>query len=469
MTMQRRPMWRRVAGIVHSRILPTLVLAFLLVSQGGAAHQIRGYTPVGGAAYPHVEPIRGQGAQAAYDEECLHCHAPMGCLASHVCADCHPELGRSQARAVTEEPDSMPPEPGTYEISRVEEPGPDHGAFDVAPAVLNHEQLSGFSLERHETGFDGAPLGCESCHPQGLYDSDSVECAGCHTQEAPAYMADHVAEHGDGCRDCHDGQGGAAHLEEAGEVHPLGSAHAKAGCQDCHTGSTFAEGVRACSDCHEEPEAHAGATGLRCDWCHTAVSWADARLMEHSFRLDHGGLDEASCDACHTGTYESYTCSGCHDHQSAELQERHAQEGIDRLEACGQCHPTGVQGEAGRLGHGNTGQPGSPEPEAPGPDTGGQQGPANGQEIEPPGQEGGEQIGTTEQVEGMTEPGTGLEASEGTTEPAEGLPASGGAVEAPVEGTMAEPAGSLPAPAVPSNPGEGLEPGIAPAGPAAED
>ena len=434
--MQRISRRQRVAGVFQSRIFPALVLAFLLVSQGGAAHQIRGGNNPGASAamYPHSEPGRGYSSHAPYGEECLNCHAPVGCLAANRCPDCHPQVALAQECAETDEQAGMPPDASVYQIARaiarVELPEQDDAACDAPQAALNHEHLSGFSLERHKTGFDGKPLTCESCHLEGHYDADSVACAGCHAEEAPVYMADHTAEHGDSCADCHDGKGGTNRLE-AGEAHPLRGAHQEAGCQDCHTGSTFADEVRACSDCHEEPEVHAGQTGQRCNWCHTVVSWAQARLMEHSFRLDHGDLDEADCEACHIGTYETYTCNGCHEHQSVELQERHAQEGIEQLEPCGRCHPTGVRGEAGRLGHGREGRKGSPE--APGPNPGGRS-PTGSPEITPPGQERGE---GTEPAEGATEPTAGLtqsvgstaETTEGVTEPTEGLTLAGSSDE----------------------------------------
>ena len=135
-------------------------------------------------------------------------------------------------------------------------------------------------------------------------------------------------------------------------IFALEGAHAGAECQDCHADAAFADTARGCADCHEDPEVHAGETGPHCDWCHTAVAWSPAQLTEHIFRLDHGGLDEATCETCHTGAYVVHTCYGCHDHQVGEMQELHAQEGIDELEPCGECHPTGLEGEAGEAGHG---------------------------------------------------------------------------------------------------------------------
>ena len=354
----------------------------------------------------------GYSSHVAYEKECLNCHAPMGCLAANLCQDCHREVTR-ECTETTEASNGMPPSTDTYQISRIEQPERDDVACDVPLGALSHEQLSGFSLDLHETGFDGKALACESCHPDGLYDADSVACAGCHAKEAPAYMAEHTTEHGGDCASATMGGGVATSLVEGGEVHALDGTHEEAGCHDCHTGSTFADEVRDCAGCHEEPEVHAGETGLHCDWCHTVVAWLPAQLAEHGFRLDHGGLDEASCEACHTGTYETYSCYGCHDHQLAEMQENHGLEGSDQLGPCGQCHPTGASGEAARLGHGLGGQ--STSVEAPG----------GGAEVALPGQEGVEQTGPVDTMTGPVD--TMIGPVDSMTGPAEPTGSSTGA------------------------------------------
>ena len=58
----------------------------------------------------------------------------------------------------------------------------------------------------------------------------------------------------------------------------------------------------------------------------------------------------------------------------------HEAEGIFELEPCGECHPTGVSGEAERLGYGLGGQTG--ELQGPGPNIDGQL-PGGGAEIRP--------------------------------------------------------------------------------------
>jgi mono/diheme cytochrome c family protein len=138
-----------------------------------------------------------------------------------------------------------------------------------------------------------------------------------------------------------------------------------------------------CRACHEEPELHAERFGLNCSRCHTLDAWKPALLTRHTFFLDHGGQGQVACETCHTATYFEHTCYGCHDHQSDEMQVAHFAEEIYAFDDCAQCHPTGVEGEAARLGYGLSGQAyqGGAPLDAPG----------LGDEIPPlPGEEGGE-------------------------------------------------------------------------------
>ena len=45
---------------------------------------------------------------------------------------------------------------------------------------------------------------------------------------------------------------------------------------------------------------------------------------------------------------EPGTCYECHDHDPQEDRRLHAQEGLDEIDACAGCHPTGAAGEAAR-------------------------------------------------------------------------------------------------------------------------
>ena len=97
-----------------------------------------------------------------------------------------------------------------------------------------------------------------------------------------------------------------------------------------------------------------------------------------------------ACQTCHTTTYFENTCYGCHDHEPAEMKAVHEAEGITEMEKCGECHPTGVSGEAERLGYGLGGQSG--DIEVPGLNPNGQL-PGGGAEVAPLGEEGEGQPG----------------------------------------------------------------------------
>jgi mono/diheme cytochrome c family protein len=103
-----------------------------------------------------------------------------------------------------------------------------------------------------------------------------------------------------------------------------------------------------CVACHEEPEVHVDLFGDQCARCHTVDYWSPAYLTLHMFILDHGKNDAKSCESCHVSNYYEYTCYGCHDHVEEEMISVHLGEGISEIDACHDCHPTGVEGEAGR-------------------------------------------------------------------------------------------------------------------------
>jgi mono/diheme cytochrome c family protein len=114
-----------------------------------------------------------------------------------------------------------------------------------------------------------------------------------------------------------------------------------------------------CRACHEEPDVHADRFGLNCSRCHTLQAWKPALLTRHTFFLDHGDEGKVSCQTCHTESYAANTCYGCHDHVAADMAAVHLAEGIQELEPCATCHPTGVAGEAASLGYGLSGQGGA--------------------------------------------------------------------------------------------------------------
>jgi len=227
-----------------------------------------------------------------------------------------------------------------------------HTPDDWLPATLNgkpfvHDEHTLFSLVTHITNYDGAAFTCVTCHAANdqFVFTDS-QCADCHAAAEPQFVADHTAQFGADCMTCHDGTGNVANFDHA-LVWPLEGRHAAIECTDCHINRVFKDTSSECAACHEEPAIHAGVFGLDCGNCHTAVAWQPAELTYHSFPLDHGEQGEIACETCHTATYTQYTCYGCHEHDQAETEREHLEEGISQQEMadCVACHPTGREEE----------------------------------------------------------------------------------------------------------------------------
>jgi len=345
-------MRQRMGQTLRSRIVITIVLVVLLLTLGGAAWSFKkNYVPGPVSAMQlYGEPLNGYSSHAEFERECLHCHAPVRCLSANLCQDCHREI--AQERAESEGLHALLPGTDKCQTCHPEHQGRDVALAEVPFGSINHERLGGFYLDLHTTGYDGTPLTCESCHPGGNQDATSAGCADCHSAEAPEATGAHTLEYGENCAGCHDGKDRMIGFEH-GAVYALEGGHGEVDCSDCHPALAFGDEERACVDCHEDPEVHEGQFGLDCGRCHTAEAWLPAQLREHLFRLDHGGEGGVACETCHVGSYVTYGCYGCHDHVQADTEEFHTGEGIEELEPCGDCHPTGREGEAREAGYGS--------------------------------------------------------------------------------------------------------------------
>jgi len=219
-------------------------------------------------------------------------------------------------------------------------------------ALFDHFTSTGFSLELHETGYDGAPLRCNSCHEKisvsidqefPVEEGDFLEqvCLDCHEAESPGSILDHVEQTGGGCLECHDGVDrmmGFSH----DDMFVLDGAHIELSCLDCHA-TSYANTSGDCVSCHQEPEIHQGFFGTECQSCHSTQAWTPALMKSHNFPIDHGGEGVVECKTCHPDTYTAYTCYSCHEHQVAEVEREHLEEGISSAELpdCVRCHPSG--------------------------------------------------------------------------------------------------------------------------------
>jgi hypothetical protein len=228
-----------------------------------------------------------------------------------------------------------------------------HRTAAWTPAVwdsqtFNHDQGTRFSLVLHALDYDGRPITCSDCHQGNFRDSGSQACVSCHIrgERTAGFMDEHLAQFGTGCLDCHDGIDRMSGFDHA-RVFVLDGAHSTIDCQACHIDYKFTGLSGECVDCHAEPEIHLGFFGLACQNCHSTVAWVPASLRFHDFPLDHGGEGQVPCETCHNQTYLEYTCYGCHEHQQADIQEEHIEEGISlsELKDCVECHPTGIKDE----------------------------------------------------------------------------------------------------------------------------
>jgi hypothetical protein len=327
---------------------PVILLAFFIVS--GAGFLSKGKMllfpgPISATA-PKGEPLNGYPNHAAFEQNCQHCHSPVHCITDSRCESCHLEIARQRTSA-DEGLHSRLPDAGRCQACHLEHQGREVVITEFAFLNVDHRQLSGFSLEKHQKDYAGEQLNCRSCHGQDRYISQTLDCLTCHVEEDHDFMAEHLETYGSTCVPCHDGSGRFSGWEHD-QVYPLDGAHQDLECQECHLEGNFLETPRECSGCHEDPEVHLGSFGLDCQRCHTSQAWTPAYLTDHTFDLDHGSQQPLECSTCHTDHYSANTCYGCHDHQPAEMMIVHFRESIYVYDHCADCHPTG-ETQADRL------------------------------------------------------------------------------------------------------------------------
>jgi hypothetical protein len=284
-----------------------------------------------------------------FEEECTHCHAPVHCITENKCQGCHMEIARQRAETVGLH--SRLPGIEKCQNCHVEHRGREAVISTVAFENINHEELSGFSLDHHELSFDGAQMVCEDCHTAGRFAADEVNCVTCHEDADGELIVQHSTEHGENCLGCHDGTGAIVEFDHA-TVYLLEGDHATAGCADCHSDYLFAGTRQSCEACHGEPDIHAGQFGQDCVRCHTAVAWAPAQLTRHRFDLQHVEGETLDCIACHAESYETVVCTNCH--EVPEMTAVHPPETVPEYTSettCIACHPTGKPGDAAPLVH----------------------------------------------------------------------------------------------------------------------
>jgi hypothetical protein len=66
----------------------------------------------------------------------------------------------------------------------------------------------------------------------------------------------------------------------------------------------------------------------------------------HTFPFNHGESGFSDCQVCHPNSLTTYDCYTCHEHNPAQIEAEHREEGISNFQDCAECHPTGHEDEA---------------------------------------------------------------------------------------------------------------------------
>jgi hypothetical protein len=301
--------------------------------------------PISASMEEGVE-LAGYVSHAEFEQDCGHCHAPIHCVTDTRCQDCHIDIARERASA-----DGLHGKlPGTDQCQTChqEHMGRDASITTFAFANVDHNKLAGYSLVSHQQDYAGNPMNCESCHQQGSFVQETMDCLSCHIAAEHDLMAKHLEDYGDNCVECHDGADRMMAFDH-NTYYVLDGQHSEVACADCHSEHVYDGTATDCASCHAEPEMHVNLFGTSCDRCHTAVAWAPAQLTQHTFLLNHGEEAEqpVACETCHMDSYTAYPCYSCHDQQ--EMQVYHTEIEIESIENCIECHPTGQPKEAEKL------------------------------------------------------------------------------------------------------------------------
>jgi hypothetical protein len=211
-----------------------------------------------------------------------------------------------------------------------------HTPEDWAQATIDHDQTAFPLTGRH------VEVACEDCHEDKVYRGAPGDCVACHRADDA-----HEGRLGEDCAACHTPEDWAqATFDHAQTAFPLTGAHVEVECQACHVDNVYQGTARVCVSCHDDPAFHRGLLGSECASCHETTAWAPARYdRAHTFPFNHGEGSASPCATCHPDSLSTYTCYDCHEHEPAEIEREHREEGIADFQDCMRCHPTGQEEE----------------------------------------------------------------------------------------------------------------------------
>ncbi|MEW5959218.1 MAG: hypothetical protein AB1801_15925 [Chloroflexota bacterium] len=295
------------------------------------------------AVRPQNRPLQRFTSHADFENRCYLCHTPLLGPAAERCLACHLAVA-GQLKADTGL-HAVLANAGNCVACHLDHRGREVRITRINAVDFPHQPATGFTLARHQTGYDGLSIECGDCHLKSGYDFDQAVCLECHIEAQPVFMTDHQLTFGQNCLACHDGERPMPFDHAA--FFPLEGEHTTLNCANCHGGYRFKGTPRECYGCHAAKDVHNSQLGTECGACHTPRAWSEVILEEHTFPITHRNEGRPiECQVCHPAVYTVYTCYGCHEHNPTKMERRHLEEGIRDFQNCAACHPTGREDEA---------------------------------------------------------------------------------------------------------------------------
>ena len=200
-----------------------------------------------------------------------------------------------------------------------------------------------------------ASAACASCHRNNVYRGTPRDCLGCHRDDydrtsAPAHAAAGFPTTCDSCHRASDASWRGAGFNH-NAVFQLEGRHATTTCASCHRNNVYRGTPRSCVGCHQDaydrtlsPNHRTAGFPTSCESCHRAshASWTQG-TFNHRFPITSGPHRE-TCSTCHTGgSFQTFTCVVCHDHNRTKMDDKHKSINGYRYDSltCYGCHPNG--------------------------------------------------------------------------------------------------------------------------------
>lgn len=182
---------------------------------------------------------------------------------------------------------------------------------------------------------------CQQCHTGSnflRFEPLSTDCYNCHQADyvqttTPSHLASGFSQE---CSDCHTVFTASWTGSFNHHFFPLQQAHDLPECTDCHEDLNYSGLQPDCLSCHEDvylattdPNHVQASFGEDCLMCHTlAPDWKPTHFDHDGqyfpiYSGKHQG-EWTSCKDCHTtGSFESFHCLDCHEHNKADMDSEH--------------------------------------------------------------------------------------------------------------------------------------------------